>query len=159
MVHGSSWHGMGGYTRQASEADWPEDLSGFEDIRSLQHSVHLQGERSQGQPRMTQNISTICNSCLWTSDNSISSKSDCVLSLTTHHAEQIPKLVNEHMLNENAAQVIECNLRASRSMPFISKTYNVNFIELATRVMVGQQVPPAAIMPIDMEFVAVKASG
>mmetsp|Transcript_14182 Transcript_14182/g.32133 ORF Transcript_14182/g.32133 Transcript_14182/m.32133 type:complete len:1533 (+) Transcript_14182:66-4664(+) len=62
----------------------------------------------------------------------------------------------QFICKENEVKVIECNLRASRSMPFISKTYNVNFIELATRVMVGQQVPPAAIMPIDMEFVAVK---
>ena len=37
------------------------------------------------------------------------------------------------MRQDNEVKVIECNLRASRSMPFISKTYNVNFIELATR--------------------------
>ena len=53
-------------------------------------------------------------------------------------------------------KVIECNLRASRSMPFISKTYNVNFIELATRIMTGMPVHPAIIQPMDIEFVACK---
>merc|ERR550537_1661089 len=53
--------------------------------------------------------------------------------------------------------VIECNLRASRSLPFISKTYNVNFCEIATRVMLGIPVRPVTIQPIDMEFVACKA--
>lgn len=42
-------------------------------------------------------------------------------------------------------------------MPFISKTYNVNFIELATRVMVGMPVRSAVIQPMDIEFVACKA--
>merc|ERR1719210_693052 len=42
-------------------------------------------------------------------------------------------------------------------MPFISKTYNLNFIELATRVMLGIPVRPAVIQPIDMDFVAAKA--
>ena len=43
----------------------------------------------------------------------------------------------QFICKENEVKVIECNLRASRSMPFISKTYNVNFIDLATRVMLG----------------------
>ena len=39
-------------------------------------------------------------------------------------------------------------------MPFISKTYNVNFIELATRIMVGLPVYPAIIQPMDIDYVA-----
>jgi predicted RNA binding protein YcfA (HicA-like mRNA interferase family) len=42
-------------------------------------------------------------------------------------------------------------------MPFISKTYNVNFIELATRVFLGMPVHPKPVQPIDMEYVACKA--
>merc|ERR1719218_346550 len=43
-------------------------------------------------------------------------------------------------------------------MPFISKTYNVNFIEIATRVMLGMPVRRVTIQPIDMEYVASKVS-
>merc|ERR1711881_266311 len=63
----------------------------------------------------------------------------------------------QFMCRDNEVMVIECNLRASRSLPFISKTYNVNFCELATRVMLGIPVRPVTIQPIDMEFVACKA--
>merc|ERR1719230_1126465 len=62
----------------------------------------------------------------------------------------------QFICKDNEVKVIECNLRASRSMPFISKTYNVNFIELATRVMLGLPVQSANIQPIDMDFVACK---
>merc|ERR1712151_1018510 len=58
---------------------------------------------------------------------------------------------------DNEVKVIECNLRASRSLPFISKTYNVNFIELATRIFLGMPVHPKPVQPIDMEYVACKA--
>jgi len=64
----------------------------------------------------------------------------------------------QFICKENEVKVIECNLRASRSMPFISKTYNVNFIDLATRVMMGIPVQPATIQPIDMDHVAAKVS-
>jgi len=64
----------------------------------------------------------------------------------------------QFICKENEVKVIECNLRASRSMPFISKTYNVNFIELATRVMVGIPTRSVTIQPIDMEYVAAKVS-
>jgi len=64
----------------------------------------------------------------------------------------------QFICKENEVKVIECNLRASRSMPFISKTYNVNFIDIATRVMVGLHVSPVTIQPIDMEYVASKVS-
>merc|ERR1712084_73299 len=52
--------------------------------------------------------------------------------------------------------VIECNLRASRSLPFISKTYNVNFIDIATRVMLGLKQEPVPLQPMDMDRVAAK---
>merc|ERR1712241_973807 len=62
----------------------------------------------------------------------------------------------QFICKENEVKVIECNLRASRSMPFISKTYNVNFIDLATRIMLGLPVRAATIQPIDMDLVSVK---
>jgi len=64
----------------------------------------------------------------------------------------------QFICKENEVKVIECNLRASRSLPFISKTYNVNFIDIATRVMLGSPVRSATIQPIDMEYVASKVS-
>jgi len=62
----------------------------------------------------------------------------------------------QFMCKENEVMVIECNLRASRSLPFISKTYNVNFIEIATKIMLGIPQRPAVIQPIDMDCIAVK---
>merc|ERR1711907_299988 len=64
----------------------------------------------------------------------------------------------QFMCKENEVMVIECNLRASRSLPYISKTYNVNFSELATRIMLGISVRPVTIQPIDMDYVASKVS-
>merc|ERR1712137_1082882 len=62
----------------------------------------------------------------------------------------------QFMCKENEVMVIECNLRASRSLPFISKTYNVNFIAMATRIMLGLPQPSATIQPIDMDCVGAK---
>jgi len=62
----------------------------------------------------------------------------------------------QYLSKNNAIQVIECNLRASRSVPFVSKTFNVNFIELATKVMVGSPVKEARIELWDIEHVCVK---
>jgi carbamoyl-phosphate synthase len=62
----------------------------------------------------------------------------------------------QFMCKENEVKVIECNLRASRSLPFISKTYNVNFIDLANRVMLGLSVKSELIQPIDMDYVCCK---
>ena len=64
----------------------------------------------------------------------------------------------QFLCRENEVKVIECNLRASRSMPFISKTFNVNLIEVATKVMIGIPVRPQSIHPIDCEFVGCKVS-
>jgi len=57
----------------------------------------------------------------------------------------------------NDVKVIECNLRASRTFPFVSKTFQTNFIELATRAMVGLPVTPANIKLLDIDYVGVKA--
>ena len=61
------------------------------------------------------------------------------------------------MARENDVKVIECNLRASRSFPFVSKTLNCNFISLATRVMLGVPARPYAISMMDIDYVCVKA--
>jgi carbamoyl-phosphate synthase/aspartate carbamoyltransferase len=55
-----------------------------------------------------------------------------------------------------SVQVIECNLRASRTTPFVSKTINLNFIELATRVMLGLDVKPMRVQLMDFNFIACK---
>ncbi len=46
---------------------------------------------------------------------------------------------------DNQLKVIECNLRVSRSFPFVSKTLDVNFIAIATRVIIGHKVDPVTI--------------
>jgi len=63
----------------------------------------------------------------------------------------------QFLCKDNDVKVIECNLRASRTFPFISKTFNVNFIEIATRVMLKLPVRAENIHPIDIEFVGCKA--
>jgi len=57
-----------------------------------------------------------------------------------------------------SVKVIECNVRASRTVPFVSKTLNVNFIELAIRVMLGLPVQPKKISLEDCKFIACKAA-
>ena len=58
---------------------------------------------------------------------------------------------------DNLVKVIECNLRASRSFPFVSKTFQTNFIELATKVMAGLPAVPKDIKLLDLDYVGVKA--
>lgn len=60
-------------------------------------------------------------------------------------------------MNWSRHQVIECNLRASRSFPFVSKTFDVNFIELATKAMVGLNVKAHSIDLSEIPFVCCKA--
>jgi carbamoyl-phosphate synthase large subunit len=57
----------------------------------------------------------------------------------------------------NDVSVIECNLRASRSFPFVSKVMRVNFIDLAAAVMMGRPVPVQSASATDLEYVGVKA--
>ncbi len=57
----------------------------------------------------------------------------------------------------NQVMVIECNLRASRSFPFVSKVLKRNFIDTATRVIMGRPVEPADQSFLDLDYVGVKA--
>ncbi|OLN88764.1 Carbamoyl-phosphate synthase arginine-specific large chain [Colletotrichum chlorophyti] len=58
---------------------------------------------------------------------------------------------------EPALKVIECNLRASRSFPFVSKVLGTNFIDVATKALVGQQVPePQDLMAVKRDYLATK---
>ena len=60
------------------------------------------------------------------------------------------------MAKGNEVQVIECNLRASRTFPFVSKTLNCDFISLATRAMCDLDVEPYKISLLDIDYVCVK---
>ncbi|MHB9054561.1 MAG: carbamoyl-phosphate synthase (glutamine-hydrolyzing) large subunit [Paludibacteraceae bacterium] len=59
---------------------------------------------------------------------------------------------------DNDIKVIECNLRASRSFPFVSKVLKINFIELATQVMLGKEVKKPERSAFDLDYVGIKAS-
>lgn len=61
------------------------------------------------------------------------------------------------LAKDNDIKVIECNLRASRSFPFVSKVLKVNLIELATRVMLGCNVERPSKDLFDIEYVGIKA--
>ncbi len=61
------------------------------------------------------------------------------------------------MAKNNDIKVIECNLRASRSFPFVSKVLKVNFIELATRVMLGEKVEIPHKSAFELDYVGIKA--
>ena len=64
----------------------------------------------------------------------------------------------QFLAKNNDIKVIECNLRASRSFPFVSKVLKINFIELATRVMMGLPVEIPAKNAFDLDYVGIKAS-
>ena len=64
----------------------------------------------------------------------------------------------QFLAKNNDIKVIECNLRASRSFPFVSKVLKINFIELATRVMMGLPVEKPAKNEFDLDYVGIKAS-
>ncbi len=64
----------------------------------------------------------------------------------------------QYLARENDIKVIECNLRASRSFPFVSKVLKLNLIELATRVMLGQKVEKPSKSLFDLDYVGIKAS-
>ncbi len=61
------------------------------------------------------------------------------------------------LAKDNDIKVIECNLRASRSFPFVSKVLKVNFIELATRIMLGEKVEPPHKSAFELDYVGIKA--
>ncbi len=60
------------------------------------------------------------------------------------------------LAKENRVKVIECNLRASRSFPFVSKVTGHNFIEIATEAMLGKVDTKARYQTVDLDYVAVK---
>ncbi len=64
----------------------------------------------------------------------------------------------QFIAKDNEVKVIECNLRASRSFPFVSKVLKLNFIEIATRLMMGEKIPKVDKSSFDLDYVGVKAS-
>ncbi|MBS1233665.1 MAG: carB [Bacteroidetes bacterium] len=77
---------------------------------------------------------------------------------------QISKALNisgpfniQFLAKDNDIKVIECNLRASRSFPFVSKVLKVNFIELATRILLGKKVEEPNKSVFDLECIGIKA--
>ena len=80
-------------------------------------------------------------------------------------SSQIAKALNisgpfniQYLAKNNDIKVIECNLRASRSFPFVSKVLKLNFIELATKVMLGIPVEKPSKSAFDLDYVGIKAS-
>ena len=64
----------------------------------------------------------------------------------------------QYLARENDIKVIECNLRASRSFPFVSKVLKINLIELATKIMLGINVEKPNKNLFDLDYVGIKAS-
>ncbi len=64
----------------------------------------------------------------------------------------------QYLARDNEIKVIECNLRASRSFPFVSKVLKINLIELATKVMLGLPVEKPSKSFFDFDYVGIKAS-
>ncbi|MFA7494101.1 MAG: carbamoyl-phosphate synthase (glutamine-hydrolyzing) large subunit [Proteiniphilum sp.] len=74
------------------------------------------------------------------------------------HALQITGPFNiQFLAKDNAIKVIECNLRASRSFPFVSKVLKINFIELATKVMLDIPVVKPEKSAFELDYVGIKA--
>lgn len=80
-------------------------------------------------------------------------------------SKQIAKELNisgpfniQYLAKGNEIKVIECNLRASRSFPFVCKVLKINFIELATRIMLGLPVEKPNKNEFDLDYVGIKAS-
>jgi carbamoyl-phosphate synthase large subunit len=63
----------------------------------------------------------------------------------------------QFIAKDNEVKVIECNLRASRSFPFVSKVLKINFIDIATKLMMGERVPRIDKSSFDVDYVGVKA--
>ncbi len=64
----------------------------------------------------------------------------------------------QYLAKNNDVKVIECNLRASRSFPFVSKILKRNFIETATRIMLNEPVEKADSSTFDIDYTGIKAS-
>lgn len=87
---------------------------------------------------------------------------------TMNRIKKIAKLIVKHLnitgpLNfqflakDNHIKIIECNIRASRSFPFVSKVYDLNFIELATKGIIGKKISKVSNKSFDLDYVGVKA--
>ena len=63
----------------------------------------------------------------------------------------------QFLAKDNDIKVIECNLRASRSFPFVSKVLKINFIDIATRVMLGEDIEKPNKSVFDLDYIGVKA--
>ncbi|MBL7127484.1 MAG: carbamoyl-phosphate synthase (glutamine-hydrolyzing) large subunit [Ignavibacteria bacterium] len=63
----------------------------------------------------------------------------------------------QFIAKDNDVKVIECNLRASRSFPFVSKVFKLNFVDLATKIIMGNEVPRIDKSSFDLNYVGVKA--
>ncbi len=81
----------------------------------------------------------------------VSKKHPVVVSQFIEHAKEV-------VAKDNDIKVIECNLRASRSFPFVSKVLKINFIELATKVMLGLPVEKPNKNLFELDYVGIKAS-
>jgi len=64
----------------------------------------------------------------------------------------------QYLAKDNEIKVIECNLRASRSFPFVSKVLKLNFVEMATMVMLGKEVVKPMKSEFELDYVGIKAS-
>ncbi|HEY9123411.1 MAG TPA: carbamoyl-phosphate synthase (glutamine-hydrolyzing) large subunit [Bacteroidales bacterium] len=64
----------------------------------------------------------------------------------------------QFLAKDNDIKVIECNLRASRSFPFVSKVLKANFIELATKIMLGAEVSKLDKSYFELDYIGIKAS-
>jgi carbamoyl-phosphate synthase large subunit len=64
----------------------------------------------------------------------------------------------QFLARDNDIKVIECNLRASRSFPFVSKVLKINLIELATKIMLGIDVEKPGKSAFELDYVGIKAS-
>ena len=79
-------------------------------------------------------------------------------------AKKIAKSLNitgpyniQFIAKDNDVKVIECNLRASRSFPFVSKVFKINFIDLATKIIMNKRVPVIDRSSFDLDYVGLKA--
>ena len=64
----------------------------------------------------------------------------------------------QFIAKDNDIKVIECNLRASRSFPFVSKVFKYNFIDIATRAILSRAIPPIDKSSLELDYVGVKSA-
>ncbi|MFC1724306.1 carbamoyl-phosphate synthase (glutamine-hydrolyzing) large subunit [candidate division KSB1 bacterium] len=63
----------------------------------------------------------------------------------------------QFIAKNNDIKIIECNLRASRSFPFVSKIYNINFIDIATKAIMDEPLQEISTKAFELDFVGIKA--